>query len=44
MKLKKQRRTKLLVIKAQLVRVSGNNIVAVTGNYEATEQNYQDTT
>jgi chromosome segregation ATPase len=33
----------LSVIKAQLVRVSGN-LVAVAGNYEATEQNYQDTT
>jgi hypothetical protein len=31
------------VIKAQLVRVSGN-IVAVTGNYEVTKQNYQDAT
>jgi hypothetical protein len=33
----------LTVIKAQLVRVSGN-LVAVTGNYEATQQNYQDDT
>jgi hypothetical protein len=34
---------KVSVIKAHFLRVSGN-IVAVTGNYESTEHNYQDAT